>query len=243
MGGAAAGVAPTARRRLLSQRRLDPTRVAALIPCHVDPPSAELVTRVLDHVGRLVIIDDGLSAPARAVLADRAGRPEMDVISTDGNRGKGHALATGLGALLARQRPPEAVLVLDADGQHPPEYIPAFLAAAVDADLVVGDRFGELARMPPERRLANWLASRILRLTTKKSVRDTQCGMRLLRGRALHDVPFAGGGYEAEACHLKRCLVAGVPVAWVAIPAIYEGAPSSFRNARDTIRVAAALLR
>ena len=164
-------------------------------------------------------------------------------MSTNGNRGKGHAVAAGLRALLARATPPEAVLVLDADGQHPPEHIPAFLAAAADADLVVGDRFHELARMPPERRLANWLASRLLRLTTGVPVRDTQCGMRLLRGRALHDVPFEGGGYEAEARHLKRCLISGVPVAWVAIPAIYEGAPSSFRNARDTIRVAAALLR
>jgi hypothetical protein len=177
------------------------------------------------------------------VLADRAAAPEVDVASTNGNRGKGHALATGIRVLLARRPIPEAVLALDADGQHPPEFIPAFLAAGARAELVVGDRFAELARMPVERRLANWLASRILRLTTGTAVRDTQCGMRLLRGRALHEIRFAGGGYEAEARHLKRCLRGGIAVEWVAIPAIYEGAPSSFRNARDTIRVAASLLR
>jgi hypothetical protein len=97
--------------------------------------------------------------------------------------------------------------------------------------------------MPPDRRVANSLASVILRLATGTPVRDTQCGMRLLRGRALHEMPFPGGGYEAEARHLKRCLRAGVPVAWVPIPAIYEGAPSSFRPARDTMLVAFALLR
>ena len=162
---------------------------------------------------------------------------------TNGNRGKGHALATGIRVLLARRPPPRAVLTFDADGQHPADSIPAFLAAAGRADLVVGDRVGELGRMPLERRVANSLASLILRLTTGRPVRDTQCGMRLLQGRALHELPFDGGGYEAEARHLKRCIVARVRVAWVPIPAIYEGAPSSFRVVRDTIRVARALLR
>ena len=197
---------------------------------------------MLDHVGSVLVVDDGLDERGRSLLAARA-RPEVGVERTGGNRGKGHALATGLRALLGREPQPTAVLVVDADGQHPPACIPAFLAAAASAELVVGDRFGELSRMPPDRRAANWLASRILRLTTGAPVCDTQCGMRLLRGGALQEVPFTGGGYEAEARHLKACLRAGVPVAWVPIPAIYEGAPSSFRAARDTVRVAAALLR
>jgi dolichol-phosphate mannosyltransferase len=190
-----------------------------------------------------VIVDDGLTEAARALLDERAAPPDVAVVRTNGNRGKGHAIATGLRASLAARPTPRAVLTLDADGQHPPGLIPQFLAAAAGADLVLGDRFGELARMPVERRLANTLARHLLQLTAGVPVRDTQCGMRLLHGRALHDVPFEGGGYEAEARHLKRCLTAGVSVIWVAIPAIYEGAPSSFRNARDTLRVAAALLR
>ena len=217
--------------------------MAALVPCHVDPPELDLIRRVLDQVGSVLVVDDGVAATARRVLAERAAQAGFEVVRTNGNRGKGHALATGIRALLRRRRPPRGVLTIDGDGQHPPERIPAFLAAAAGADLVVGDRFAELARMPPERRLANRLASRVLRLATGVPVRDTQCGMRLLHGRALHEVPFEGGGYEAEARHLKECLVAGVPVAWVPIPAIYEGAPSSFRNARDTIRVTVALLR
>jgi dolichol-phosphate mannosyltransferase len=194
-------------------------------------------------VGKVLIVDDGLGEPARRVLEERGAHEAVELALTGGNRGKGHAIAVGIGTLLSRRPRPRAVLTVDADGQHPPERIPAFLVAGASAELVVGDRFGELARMPPERRAANWLANRILRLATGTPVRDTQCGMRLLQGRALHEIPFAGGGYEAEARHLKRCLVTGVRVAWVPIPAIYEGAPSSFRAARDTMRVAAALLR
>jgi hypothetical protein len=91
--------------------------------------------------------------------------------------------------------------------------------------------------MPWARRLANRLASRVLGLATGHPVRDSQCGMRLLRGRALLEVAFPGGGYEAETRHLKACLRAGVPVAWVPIPAVYDGEASSFRPVRDSLRV------
>jgi hypothetical protein len=64
--------------------------------------------------------------------------------------------------------------------------------------------------------------------------------MRLLTRRALLDVRFEGGGFEAETVHLRRCLRAGVPVAWVPIPAIYERSPSAFRPIRDSIAVLAA---
>lgn len=67
--------------------------------------------------------------------------------------------------------------------------------------------------------------------------------MRLLRGRALHEVPFPGGRFESETAHLKRCLRAGVQVVWVPIPTIYEGQPSSFRPVRDALRILGALLR
>ena len=43
--------------------------------------------------------------------------------------------------------------------------------------------------------------------------------------------------------HLKRCLLAGVPVEWVPIPTVYAGERSSFRSVRDTLEVLVALLR
>ena len=51
------------------------------------------------------------------------------------------------------------------------------------------------------------------------------------------------GGFEAETIHLRRCLRVGVAVAWVPIPAIYDGAESSFRALRDSGRVAWAVVR
>ena len=77
---------------------------------------------------------------------------------------------------------PSVFLIVDGDGQHPPAVIPRFLGADKSADLVVGDRFHELAAFPWSRRMANRAASWLLARLTGSDVRDSQCGMRLLRG-------------------------------------------------------------
>ena len=220
----------------------DPRRVAAIVPCHREPPPAALLTSLRTRVGAVLVVDDGMPAPAARRLAAVAATCRCDVLTLPRNRGKGHALAAGIAALLARREPPDAVVVLDADGQHPPEAVPAFLAAAAHADLVIGDRFADLARMPPARRLANRSASALVRLLTRAPVRDSQCGMRLLAGRALHEVPVPPGGFESETRHLTACLRAGVRVAWVPIPAVYGDEVSAFRPLRDSARVVAAAL-
>jgi glycosyltransferase involved in cell wall biosynthesis len=197
---------------------------------------------VRQAVGELLIVDDGTPQPAARVLEARAREVGAGYLRLDANLGKGHAVAAGIKHLLSHRPPPQAVLVIDADGQHPPAAIPAFLAAANEAELVIGDRLGDPGAMPRHRRLANRLATRLVELTTSHAVRDSQCGMRLLSGRALFDVPFPGGRYEAETRHLKRCLRGGVSVAWVPIPAIYDGASSSFRGLRDSLLVLGAAL-
>jgi len=216
-------------------------RVCALVPCHREPPARALVAGLVARVGRLLVVDDGLAGDAARELDRLAVAHRFEVLRLGGNFGKGHALARGLAHLRAGDDPPEAVLVLDADGQHPLDAVPAFLAAAAGADLLVGDRFGDLRAMPAHRRLANLFISRLLAVVSGERVRDSQCGMRLLRGRALTEVSFPAGRFESETTHLRRCLAGGVPVAWVPIAAIYAGTKSSFRPIRDSIRVLGAL--
>ena len=97
--------------------------------------------------------------------------------------------------------------------------------------------------MPLLRRVANVLTSLAVGVAARAPVRDTQCGMRLLSGRALRDITFPGGGYDAETLHLRACLAAGVAVAWVPIPALYGDERSSFRAVRDGIAVGKAAIR
>ncbi len=209
--------------------------VHAVVPCHVRAPAPALLQAIAAHVDGVLVVDDGLPDAEAALLAG------TDVLRLGGNHGKGTAVARGAARVV--QDGADAALVVDGDGQHPPDAIPAFLAAARTAELVIGDRSGDLRAIPPARRAANVVATAALALATRRRVRDSQCGMRLLRGRALAAVPPPPGGFEAETVHLKRCLRAGVPVAWVPIPAIYEGSPSAYRPLRDSARIARALAR
>jgi glycosyltransferase involved in cell wall biosynthesis len=200
------------------------------------------VAEVRAQVGDVLLVDDGMPPDSAADLARLAADAGVGLLRLPKNVGKGHAIVAGRRHLLSTTPPPQAIVILDADGQHPPNAIPALLAAAAEAELVIGDRLGALG-MPRVRRTTNRLTSRLLALVTGQPVLDSQCGLRLLRGRALWRVEFPGGRYESETLHLKRCLRSGVRVAWVRIPALYTGQPSSFRGVRDGTRVLAALLR
>ena len=219
-----------------------PSSVAALVPCHLEPPELTFLRAVRDSVGSVLVVDDGSPPATRVRLHALAEELDLDLLRLPSNAGKGHALAAGLDMLSRRTPAPDAVIVLDADGQHPASAIPALLSAAGDAELVVGDRLWDANAIPRSRRLANRAASKLLSLLTGADVADSQCGMRLLRGRAL-EIQLKPGGYEAETTHLKRCLREGVCVRWVPIPAVYAGESSSFRAVRDTVRVLRALLR
>jgi glycosyltransferase involved in cell wall biosynthesis len=217
---------------------VDASAAAALVPCHREPPAEALLRRLVAQVPRVTFVGDGMPPQAARALEQLAGALQLEVLHLGRHSGKGHAIATGIQSLRASESPPEGVLIVDADGQHPPEAIPRFLAASAEADLVIGNRFGGLdGHMPPVRRFSNRFSSRLVSLTTNVRVPDSQCGMRLLHGRALTEIEFPCGGMDSETRHLRRCLRAGVRVTWVAIPAIYGGPPSSFRPVRDSVAV------
>ena len=211
-------------------------RVAALIPCRADPQVAAVVARTLPHADEVLIVGDDPPPPIRARLDELAG-PRTEVLHRPGPPAKGEALAAGTRTLLARPRPPDLIVAIDADGQHPPERIPAFVRAARRADLVVGDRTADRAAMPLVRRAGNDAISRLLTALTRQPMPDTQCGMRLFRRDALRAIPLAGGGFEAETEHLVRAAAAGLRIAWVPIPAIYDDEVSDFLPVRDSVRV------
>ena len=240
-----AGLVPLARAERVRVRPAEPSmhppigHLTAVMPVFRSARVGAVAAETLRHVDDLVLVDDG-SPPEIAALVDDAARDSrVRVVRLGANQGKGSAVAAGIGAAL--EGAPDAVIVLDSDGQHPAELIPEFVAAADRADVVVGDR--RRARpMPLSRRLANGASTWMLTLVVRRRLRDSQNGMRLLRAGALRDVPPPGGRYEAETRHLKALVRGGLGIAWVPVPAIYEGEPSSFRPLADTVRVARAVL-
>jgi len=226
-----------ARRPVLQAR---PATVAAVIPVFASDRALDVARATLGHVDQLVLVDDGAGEPIARSLDELAGDERVRIVRQGTNGGKGSAVAAGAALLLADPAPPEAIVVLDSDGQHDPARIPAFVEASREADVVIGNRIDRRA-MPLERRIARMAASLLLLGAARTWIPDTQNGMRLFRTVALRDVPLPDGGYEAESRHLRAVLGTGRSVTSVEIATIYDGEPSHYRALADSVRVARAL--
>jgi glycosyltransferase involved in cell wall biosynthesis len=221
----------------------DRGRVIALIPGYQEGPRIAAVVAAAGRHLPVVVVDDG-STDDTAAQAEAAGAV---VIRQVPNAGKGTALRRGFRHAL--ERGAEAVVTLDADGQHDPDEIPAFLAAfdASRPELVIGRRdFGE---MPLVRRLSNRLGGLLLSASLGRNVPDNQSGYRLI-GRRLMGALLDSheDGFEFEIEMIARCIALGLPIEWVPIRTIYAGEPSHIqpwrhftqflRASRDARRIA-----
>jgi glycosyltransferase involved in cell wall biosynthesis len=171
-----------------------------------------------------VVVDDG-STDDTAAQAEAAG---ATVLVQQPNAGKGAALRAGFRHAL--ENGATAVVTLDADGQHDPAEIPAFLAAveATGAELIIGRR--DFATMPLVRRLSNTLGGWVFSAAVGRNVPDNQSGYRLIGRRlmtALLDSTESGFEFEVEM--IARCIALGLPIADVPIRTIYAGEPSHIR--------------
>lgn len=200
------------------------TTILALIPGYEEGPR---IARVVQGARRhlpVLVIDDG-STDDTASQAESAG---ATVIRQAPNQGKGAALRAGFRYALGEGA--QAAVTLDADGQHDPAEIPAFVSAlgASRPELIIGQR--NFRAMPPVRRLSNTLGGLVLSAAVGKRIPDNQSGYRLIGRRlmtTLLDSDEDGFAFEVEM--IARCIALGLPIAWVPIRTIYAGEPSHIR--------------
>lgn len=211
-----------------------------LIPAYNEARTIRgVVEGVLAHADRVLVISDGSTD---GTVTQLRGLP-VEVIEHRANRGKGWRLAEGLDHAFAGGA--DAVLTLDADGQHDPDDIPAFLAAARAAPdaLVVGDRSLDRAAMPAGRASSIGFGDFFIGWATGQRFRDAQCGMRLYPASLWHSIdlpPAERQHFVFETAVLLRAAEAGFGFARVPVKARYAGylqRPSHYRPALDTMRI------
>jgi glycosyltransferase involved in cell wall biosynthesis len=208
-------------------------RTVALIPAFNEAKHIRAVLQgVRDVVDHVVIVDDG-STDGTGALARELG---VEVISHTVNRGKGHAVRTGIEALAARDY--THILILDGDMQHLPSEAPRLIKAAADtgADLVLGERHFGRGGVPASRYHANRWGSRVLSWFIGVPLSDTQCGFRVVRVEALRGLQLRARGYDIETEMLVKLWRRGARITRVPVSAIYAGQVSKLRPIRDTTR-------
>ena len=218
--------------------------IVALIPAYNAAPFvAEVIRKARAHVPVIAVNDgsrDGTLAEIR--------KTDAVVIDQQPNQGKGVALRTGFRAALDQGA--DAVIQLDADGQHDPSEIPLFIEKhfTTAADLIIGER--DFGGMPLVRRVSNTVGRSAFSWAVGRSIRDNQSGYRMLSRRLIEAVlQSKEQGYEFEMDMILIAVKRGWPIAGVPIRTIYGDEVSNIkpmqhvvhffrmvRNARRAIR-------
>ena len=153
-------------------------------------PLIEAVQRQPGGLHALIVDDnspDGTGRIADRLAGSSPGR--VHVLHRPGKGGLGRAYVAGF--LWALEHGYDAVIEMDADFSHDPDYLPDLVRAADGADVVVGSRYlnGISVREWPLRRiLLSYFANYYVRTITRLVTNDTTSGFRLYRRCALEGI-------------------------------------------------------
>jgi len=184
-----------------------------------------------EFVDVVVVVDDGSTDKTFSRAIDSG----AVVLRHEENMGKGAALRTGF--KYALEHGADVVVTLDGDMQHDPLEIPKFLEKIREerVDIVVGSRFLKKVKgMPIQRRLSNFITTKILNKVFKVPITDSQSGFRAFKRKVLEKVTFKDNKYGAETEILIEAKRKRFNIVEIPISVKYEGQQSKIRPIRET---------
>jgi len=195
--------------------------VLACIPAYNEESKiARVIIRAGRHVDRVVVCDDG-STDMTAEIASSLGAVVLRHVK---NLGYGASIASLFNYAL--NSPADAVVTLDADGQHDPDDIPRLLEPLFEgkADLVIGSRFLGEGEMPNHRKTGIRIINEVAKSGSYDSITDTQSGFRAYSRKALQLIEPTESGMGASTEILIKAKSNSLRVAEVPVAVRYEAA-------------------
>ena len=195
-------------------KELNYPKVAVVVPTYNEaenlPVLAERLS-ALDIPGlTLIVVDDGspdgTGEVAKQLAAQYDGRVEL--VQRHRKEGLGPAYIAGFSHALDAGA--DVIVQMDADLSHQPEYIPQFIDALGESDVVIGSRYvsggGVDEHWGIMRRLISSGGNWGIRTVTGVKVKDATGGFKAFRQSALRSIDFsqircAGFGFQAEINH------------------------------------------
>jgi glycosyltransferase involved in cell wall biosynthesis len=200
-------------------------RILIVIPAYNEAERVAAVIKASKAYGPVLVVDDG-SKDQTAEAAKNAG---AEVIRQEPNQGKGAALVRGFKYGLEQGY--DAIITLDADGQHDPEEIPLFMHdfATNGSDLIIGKR--DFSKMPFPRNITNQIGTWSFSDAMQQYIPDNQSGYRLHSRRLLEEaLTSSEHGFEFEVEIILRCVLKGYKISWISIKTIYNTKQNSKIN-------------
>lgn len=209
-----------------------PDRFVIVLPTYNERDNLERVIDALADVrgrtpfpGDVLVVDDS-SPDGTGELAAALARTHdwVHVLHRPAKLGLGQAYLDGFRWALARDY--SHILEMDADLSHPPDAVPRLLAAAADADLVLGSRYvpgGGVIGWPAHRKLISRGGSLYARTILGVGIHDLTGGYKCFRRRVLEAIDLTtvhGQGYVFQIELTYRTLRMGGRV--VEVPITFE---------------------
>ena len=203
---------------------------------------------LVEHIQKLpvqvdVLVVDDNSPDGTGKIADGLAKtlPSVHVLHREEKDGLGRAYCAGFEWALARGY--EFIFEMDGDFSHNPNDIPAFLKAAMDADLVLGSRYCDGIRVinwPLNRLVLSLSAAKYVRIITGLPVSDPTGGFKCFRRRALKSIDLKSvrsNGYSFQIELTHRIWMSGMRIKEV--PIIFtDRFQGSSKMSRDIVREA-----
>jgi glycosyltransferase involved in cell wall biosynthesis len=202
--------------------------VVACIPAYNEERNiARVVLEAQRYVDKVIVCDDG-SSDLTGEIARRLG---AEVIRHERNMGYGAALASLFKA--ARELNASAMVILDADLQHDPNYIPKLLSPIIngEADIVIGSRFLDgYNELPKYRGLGIKFITKLAKSSSYNNISDAQSGFRAYSRRAIQSIMPTEHGMGASTEILVKAKEHGLIVKEVPIKIRYDVERPSTQN-------------
>lgn len=226
--------------RDLEQQRLTlkARGICVIIPTYNNVATIRgVVIDSLKQCDDVIVVDDGCTDGTSEVLN---GIPNITVVESSCNKGKGHALQMGFEK--AKEMGFSYAITLDADGQHYPEDISLFLEANRQHPgcLIVGKRNLQGVLRSKGSAFANQFSNFWFWLQTGKALEDTQTGYRLYPLKKLCALSLLTSRYEAELELLVFASWHGVELVSIPVRVYYpprDKRVSHFRPGMDFARI------
>jgi glycosyltransferase involved in cell wall biosynthesis len=215
---------------------VDPPKVSVVVPAFNEAEAiGPTVTGLYQGHAWLevIVVDDGSTDET----GERARAAGARVIRHPYNKGNGAAVKTGIRAASG-----DYVLLIDADGQHPPEEALKLIGPLETHDMVIGARSAR--DQPLVRALGNALFKALASWLTGRPIADLTSGFRAARReRLLEILPLLPNGFSYPTTSCLALLKAGHNIAFVPIHARPRIGNSKIRVLRDGVRFLLIILK
>lgn len=193
-------------------------KIAALLPAYNEEKHlGGILDELKEYISDIIVVDDGSKDHTKQIAEEKG----VMVLSRGYNMGVGQTIKDGL--TWAMEQGFDAVVMLDADGQHLPSEINRFIQdyRTNRHHLVIGYR--DYRKIPLRRRIPNTIGKFFLSWAVGTNLPDNQSGYRLVDREFIPIILNSNEkGFNFMVEMITFCVAQGWKIGWVPISTVYS---------------------